>query len=287
MAQSKSLVINYGLSLFIRKQVCDMEKMMYSTMDAFSCERIRFVDSGYYLVHGYKDLEYPATDIPVPMPTECPCCKKTMASDLTPIIAVNNLLSSDAIEDEDDDFLAGSECTVASIYRCTSCNSLFTLWSKHKAEYNENHKLRWSCDIQNQYPFDAHVTAFSDVINGLSPKFVSIYNQSELAESQALDELCGMGYRRALEFLVDSYIRKFKSDKSIDANLKLGTKISNYIDDPRIKTLAQKSAWLGNDATHIVNKHPNRKIVADMKKFIKAMTTMIEAQLAVEDADNI
>lgn len=254
-----------------------MEKMMYSTMNALSYERLCFVNSGY---------GYPATDIPVPMPTECPCCKKTMASDLTPIIAVNNLLPSDAI-DEYDEFRAGSECTVASIYRCTSCNSLFTLWSKHKAEYNENHKLGWSCDIQNQYPFDTHVTAFSDEINGLSPKFVSIYNQSELAESQALDELCGMGYRRALEFLVDSYIRKIKPNKSIDANLKLGTKISNYIDDPRIKTLAQKSAWLGNDATHIVNKHPNRKIVADMKKFIKAMTTMIDAQLAYEDADNI
>lgn len=80
---------------------------------------------------------------------------------------------------------------------------------------------------------------------------------------------------------------QIKPTEYIDANLLLGTKINNYIDDTRIKTLAQKSAWLGNDATHIVNKHPQRNIVADMKKFIKAMTTMIDAQFAFEDADNI
>ena len=33
--------------------------------------------------------------------------------------------------------------------------------------------------------------------------------------------------------------------------------------------------------------YPTRDIVADMKKFIKAMTTMIDAQFAFEDADNI
>lgn len=263
-----------------------MAKIIYPTMDALSYARLRSVNSGHDFM-GYKNFGYQATYIPVPMPTECPCCKKTMASDLTPIIAVNNLLPSDAIEDEDDDFRAGSECIVISIYRCTSCNSLFTIWSKHKAEYNENYELGWSCDIQNQYPFDTHVTVFSDDINCLSSEFVSIYNQAELAESQSLSELCGMGYRRALEFLVDSYIRKIKPTESIDANLKLGAKINNYIDNQRIKTLAQKSAWLGNDATHIVNKHPNRNIIADMKKFIKAMTTMIDAEFASEDAENI
>lgn len=263
-----------------------MEKMIYPTMDALSYARLRSVNSGYGC-RGYKNFGYKETYIPVPMPTECPCCKKTMASDLTPIIAVNNLLPSDSIEYNDEDFRAGNECAIVSVYRCTSCNSLFTLWSKHKAESSEDHESGWSCDVQNTYPFNIHVTEFSDEINVLSPEFVSIYNQTELAESQTLNDLCGMGYRRALEFLVDSYIRRIRPTESIDADMKLGAKINNYIDDQRIKTLAQKSAWLGNDATHIVNNHPNRDIVADMKKFIKAMTTMMDAQFAFEDADNI
>lgn len=260
--------------------------MIYPTMDAFSYARLRAVNSGYDLA-GYKNFGYKETAIPVPMPTECPCCKKTMASDLTPIISVNNLLPSDAIGYGNNDFRSCGECTVVSIYRCTSCNSLFTLWSQHEEICNEHQETKWSCNVQNTYPFNVHVTEFSDEINGLSPEFVSIYNQTELAESQTLNDLCGMGYRRALEFLVDSYIRKIKPTEFVDASMNLGTKINNYIDDQKIKTLAQKSAWLGNDATHIVNRHPNRDIVADMKKFIKAMTTMIDAQFAFEDADNI
>lgn len=95
-----------------------------------------------------------------------------------------------------------------------------------------------------------------------------------------------MGYRRALEFLVDAYIRKNRPAETIDANLPLSKKIRDYIDNEKIKTLAQKSAWLGNDATHIINKHPDRNI-QDIKKFIKAMTTMIEAEFAYEDASTI
>lgn len=63
-------------------------------------------------------------------------------------------------------------------------------------------------------------------------------------------------------------------------------KIENYIDNSKIQTLAQKSAWLGNDVTHIVNKHPNRN-VADIKRFIRAMTTMIDAEFAFEDASTV
>lgn len=120
----------------------------------------------------------------------------------------------------------------------------------------------------------------------MSAEFVSVFNQTEIAEAQNLNDICGMGYRRALEFLVDAYIRKNRPAETIDANLPLSKKIRDYIDNEQIKTLAQKSAWLGNDATHIINKHPDRNI-QDIKKFIKAMTTMIEAEFAYEDASTI
>ena len=262
-----------------------MEKIIYPTMDALSYARLRSVNSGYNL-HGYGNFGYQATDIPIPMPTECPCCNKTMASDLTPIIAVNNLLPSDFMEDNKENVKVESECDTVSVYRCTSCNSLFSIWSKHKAEMNENQEIVWTCEIQNMYPFNTHITRFSNEISELSPEFISVYKQSELAETQNLDEICGMGYRRALEFLVDAYIRKVKPNEMIDPCLNLGKKIDKYIDNQKIKILAKKSAWLGNDATHIVNTHPNRA-VEDMKKFIKAITTMIDAEFAFDDANTI
>lgn len=263
-----------------------MEKIIYPTMDALSYARLCSVNSGYNL-QGYGNFGYQATDIPIPMPTECPCCNKTMASDLTPIIAVNNLLPSDSAENSNEkNFKVVSKCNTVSVYRCTSCNSLFSIWSKHNAEMNENQEIEWSCEVQNMYPFNTNVTCFSNEIIDLSSEFVSVYNQAEIAEAQNLNKICGMGYRRALEFLVDAYIRKIKPTETIAPNLELGKKINNYIDDSKIKTLAKKSAWLGNDATHIVNNHPNRT-VADMKRFIKAMTTMIDAEFAFEDANTI
>lgn len=55
--------------------------MIYPTIDALSYARLRSVNSRYDLI-GYKNFGYQATDIPVPMPTECPCCKKTMGARL-------------------------------------------------------------------------------------------------------------------------------------------------------------------------------------------------------------
>ena len=151
---------------------------------------------------------------------------------------------------------------------------------------NKQNEIEWSCETLNIFPFDTNISIFSKEITTLSKEFVTIYNQSELAEAQNLDKICGMGYRRALEFLIDAYIRKNKPTETIDFNLELSKKINNYIDSPKIKTLAKKSVWLGNDATHIINKHPNRTI-QDIKKFIKAITTMIDAEFAFEDADTL
>ena len=48
---------------------------------------------------------------------------------------------------------------------------------------------------------------FSDVINSISPNFTVIYNQAFSAEQQNLTEICGVGYRKALEYLIKDYIR--------------------------------------------------------------------------------
>ena len=94
-----------------------------------------------------------------------------------------------------------------------------------------------------------------------------------------------MGYRKALEFLVDAYI-KYKEKTDTIPERDLQKKIQNHITNDAMKTLAEKATWLGNDATHIVNKHPERD-VSDMKKFIIQMVKWIDYELSVEDADTI
>ena len=257
-----------------------MKQIEFPTMNADAYSRIT---SNY----SYSPFEcvtapwrnYPSTLIKVPHPDTCPCCNKVMSNDLSPVMAINNInIGEEKYE----------ECKVVSVFRCTSCNSLFAIWNEHKAiEQDETalEDLSYTCKILATFPLKK-VTVFTQDITGLSTEFVSTFNQAEVAEAQGLDKICGMGYRKALEFLVDAYIRRKRPSETINANLELGAKIRNYIDDEKIKTLAQKSAWLGNDATHIINKHPDRNI-QDIKKFIKAMTTMIEAEFAYEDASTI
>ena len=60
----------------------------------------------------------------------------------------------------------------------------------------------------------------------------------------------------------------------------------DYIDNPQIKVLAERSAWLENDEAHYVRKHIDRDIV-DMKRFIMATVYFISMILISEDAESI
>lgn len=242
------------------------------TMDSINFFQILAANAsqGQLYTHNW----YPATDISVPKPSECPCCNRTMANDLLPIMSLNNI---DRTSSE-----SGDACEVVSVYRCTSCNHLFAIWSHHEKQITDE----YSCDIIDQFPHSTEVTEFSVNIQKLSQKFVKLYNQAEEAEHQGLDEICGMGYRRSVEFLVDAYVRYKNPGTDIDASLPLAKKIQDYVPEEKIRELAKKTAWLGNDETHIEKKHPNRDI-SDMKKFIRAMVTLIDADFAYEDACSI
>ena len=121
-------------------------------------------------------------------------------------------------------------------------------------------------------------------IQGLSPQFVKIYNQAFEAENQRLDEIAGIGYRKALEFLVKDYCKHQYPDKTDEIESTwLKTCIIKFIPQQSIKTLASRAAWIGNDEAHYTRKHEDRDI-ADMKSFIQAMVHFIGMELVLEDA---
>ncbi len=117
---------------------------------------------------------------------------------------------------------------------------------------------------------------FSDTINEISPSFTVIYNQSFAAEQQNLTEICGVGYRKALEFLIKDYIIKNSPDKKDEIERKLlGKCIADYIDDSRIISVAKRAVWLGNDETHYVRKWEGKNLT-DMKKLIDLTLHWVE-----------
>ena len=139
-------------------------------------------------------------------------------------------------------------------------------------------------NIAVQYPFPNNTTSFSDKLSELSPKFVEIYHQAEQAENAGLSELCGIGYRKALEFLVKDYAIAQHPDKESEIiSSFLGKCIHEYIDNPKIEALATASTWIGNDETHYVRKHENYN-VQDLKRFLTTTIAYVECELNLAEA---
>jgi hypothetical protein len=119
---------------------------------------------------------------------------------------------------------------------------------------------------------------FNEIINTISNSFVIIYNQAFSAEQQQLTEICGVGYRKALEFLIKDYIIYNDSTKTEKVEKKLlGACINEYVNDEKIKTVSKRAAWLGNDETHYIRKWEGKNL-SDLKKLIDLTVHWIEME---------
>jgi hypothetical protein len=119
-------------------------------------------------------------------------------------------------------------------------------------------------------PFQPKGRGFSERISSISPMFCQIYNQALNAERAGWALIAGPGYRKALEFLVKDYLCGLKPD---DCNkiksMQLGPCIGTFVDNDKVKQMAQRAAWLGNDETHYLRKWedhdlPDLKTVIDL-----------------------
>ncbi len=128
---------------------------------------------------------------------------------------------------------------------------------------------------------------FDEEIENLSPDFVRIYTQSSIAESQGLNEICGPGYRKSLEFLIKDYLKLTQPDifSEIEKH-QLGYVIAHYIDDERIKNMAGLAKDIGNDETHYIKKIEALSI-EDMKKLIRLTSHWIVTELLTDKYSEI
>lgn len=202
--------------------------------------------------------------ISLELPAKCPCCGTTYSR--TP--ECTNYFQKD------------SGIIIAnSTYFCPTCGNCFFVVYLVEEDFPEPYG-----NPLIQYPEPSETTSFSKELSTLTPKFVEIYHQAEKAENSGLTELCGIGYRKALEFLVKDYAISQHPDKESEiVSSFLGKCIDDFIDNEKIKTLAKASAWLGNDETHYVRKHQDYD-VQDLKRFIKATVAYIESELSFDEA---
>ncbi len=125
---------------------------------------------------------------------------------------------------------------------------------------------------------------FSDIIHSISSGFVNIYNQAFCAEQMRLDQICGAGYRKALEFLIKDYLISKETDEQVIDNIKkkfLNNCIQENVQNDNIKQVAKRAAWLGNDETHYVRQWED-KDVQYLKKLIDLTVRWIENEIETE-----
>lgn len=126
---------------------------------------------------------------------------------------------------------------------------------------------------------------FEAVIIETSEDFVRIYNESFFAEQEELFEICGVGYRKALEFLIKDYlIKKHETLRKKIENKTLGQCISDHVEDVRLKSSAKRATWLGNDETHYVKKWAGKNL-SDLKKLIELTTHWIIMEKLTDSFD--
>jgi hypothetical protein len=150
----------------------------------------------------------------------------------------------------------------------TNCNLVFNVFYDHSTR--SFHQLKQA---------DFKIKDFNEEIKLLSPSFCEIYNQAYSSEQMGLDQITGVGYRKALEFLIKDYLISLHSDKEEDIKKKfLGNCINDDVNDPHVKEISRRAVWLGNDETHYVRKWED-KDVTHLKTLIELCLHWIESDI--------
>lgn len=205
-------------------------------------------------------------DLEIEYPSVCPMCHKS---------GNPSYLSSYYIDDEH------TSPNLFVHFFCHNCEKTF-LGNYHIRRYYDITDLRGFEPV-----YDVEEREFSKHIKDLSPDFCSIYNQAYASQQYRLNDISGMAYRKALEFLVKDYaIFLHPDDKEAIIKAPLSQCIKNYIDNDKIKHLAVASAWIGNDETHYERKQQEYN-VDDLIEFINAIVSFIDFDISAINAEKM
>lgn len=118
--------------------------------------------------------------------------------------------------------------------------------------------------------------SFSETIRSVSPRFCIIFQQASDAESYGLDQVCGVAYGRAIEFLVKDYAKhSVPSAATKIESSSLASCIREFIPDGAIRDSSDLARWARNDETHYTRQYASRDI-RDLKRVVALTIALIE-----------
>lgn len=209
-----------------------------------------------------KDLEFD-----IESPGTCPRCN--LAWQPHCICAVYTEL------DDDDEY----SYSIDAMWLCPNCKG--TSISSYDSYDDPDTYLNYS------FPQTMPETEFYNGIKELSPSFVKIYQESLNAECYNLFEIAGMGYRKALEFLVKDYAIKFnQSDKEAIEKMKISDCVKKYITHPDTAEIVKRTLWIANDQVHYEKLHTDMGL-EDLKNLLELSINFITMNLRAKEAMKI
>jgi hypothetical protein len=169
-------------------------------------------------------------------------------------------------------FIAGANGRLELIFQCPleNCQSFFI------ARYFKNSFSGDYFQYSYSVPRERLGHEFAESIKTISPSFCAIANEAMNAEHRGWKLIAGPGFRKALEFLVKDYLcRLHPAESEKIKGMALAACIANYVDHVKLKAMAARAAWLGNDETHYVRKWEDKDL-SDLKIIIELTVHWIE-----------
>ena len=191
-------------------------------------------------------------------PDSCPICEHK----ITPEI-IYALIKGDALTRN-----------IEIVYRCPNkdCSHLFIAYFRRYGPRDRTFTY-----TGYELPLKLDYRKFPESISVMSAEFHKIYNQALLAEKNGLDQICGPGYRRALEFLIKDYLIHQHPEIAEEIKKMWLGKAIEKINDKNIKICAERAAWLGNDETHYV-RICEYKDIENLKDLIDLVVMWIDSE---------
>jgi len=173
--------------------------------------------------------------------------------------------------------------SLQQVFGCTNndCQSLFIAYYEYPGDERTEPQRRTYL-FKTVAPISFEERKFPKIINKISPQFSKIYNEAKEAEDIDLENICGAGYRKAIEFLIKDYLINVKKQSKEEIKKKfLGRCIEELIENENIKKCAIRAVWIGNDETHYIRKWEDKDL-QDLKDLIDVTLNWIEMEYKTE-----
>ncbi|MDM8100960.1 DUF4145 domain-containing protein [Oceanobacillus oncorhynchi] len=171
-----------------------------------------------------------------------------------------------------------------ALYACQLCGSTSIHYLERSGDFHDP----TFTPISSIPILKENIQDITSQFRSMFPNFYEIYSQSLTAEENDLDQIAGMGYRKALEFLVTDYLIAYPVEGAEEEWLTnpkttLSKKISK-LPSQRIQKLAKAISFLGNDETHYSRQHPEHDIQS-IKAFTRALISEIQNEIELQRAE--